>query len=59
MKSMFENFPISKFVYDSPLYYTAVSQTLNSNNSANTKFENIVSGVSGPQMEFFNLKKRR
>ncbi len=34
---MFENFLISKFVYDSPLYYIRVSQTLNSNNSANSK----------------------
>jgi hypothetical protein len=38
---MFENFPISKFVYDSlqytVLYCIAVSQTLNSNNSANLK----------------------
>jgi hypothetical protein len=37
IKSMFENFPISKFVYDSPLYYIAASQTSNSNNSANLK----------------------
>jgi hypothetical protein len=37
MLSMFENLPISKFVYDSPLNYMAVSQTLNLNNSANLK----------------------
>jgi hypothetical protein len=34
---MCENFPISKFVYDSPQYYMAVSQTLNLNNLANLK----------------------
>jgi hypothetical protein len=37
MLPMFENFSISKFVYDSPLYYLVVSQNLNSNNSANLK----------------------
>jgi glutathione peroxidase-family protein len=37
MKSMFENFHISKFVFDSPLYHIALSQTSNSNNSANLK----------------------
>jgi hypothetical protein len=37
IKSMFENFPVSKFVYDSPLYYIVASQTSNSNNSANLK----------------------
>ncbi len=34
---MFENFLISKFVYDSPLYYIAVSQTLNLNKLAKLK----------------------
>jgi hypothetical protein len=37
MLSMFKKFPISKFVYDTPLYYIAVSQTLNLNNSVNLK----------------------
>jgi hypothetical protein len=37
MQSMLQNFPISKFVNDSPLYYIAESQTLNLNNSANSK----------------------
>ncbi len=56
---MFQNFPISKFVNDSPLYYIAESQTLNLNNSANLK-QNLrifFGGVSGPQIELFNFKK--
>jgi hypothetical protein len=56
---VFKNFPISKFVYDSPLYDLAMSQTSNLNNSANLnqKFENIFLGLSGPQMELFYEKK--
>ncbi len=51
---MYENFPISLFVYDSPLYYIAAGKTLNSNK---TKFKNIFVDLSVPQMEFLKEKK--
>ncbi len=41
IKPMFENFPISKFVHNSPLYYITASQNSNLNNSANLKKKNL------------------
>jgi hypothetical protein len=56
---MFKKFPISKFVYDSQLYYIAVSQTLNLNNSANLKQNLIIFLVvyQGPRWNYSVKKK--
>jgi hypothetical protein len=57
---MVKNCPSLKFCFDLPLYYTAASQTSNSNISSKfiTEFENILGYESVFQVGSFEEKNR-
>jgi hypothetical protein len=59
IRSIVKNCPSLKFCFDLPLYYTAASQTSNSNISSKfeTEFENILGYESVFQMASFDEKK--
>jgi hypothetical protein len=59
MTSMFQNSPTLKFLFDLLLYNIVVSQTLNSNISANLNILNILGYESGAQMGLIDEKNQR